>query len=78
MKNFNAFEMAQAQFDNVHILRFSDPSLLNVLLKSKAARFIVESLNPTTIAYNPAGEKIIKAVLLDAGYFSEGQREKEV
>ncbi len=68
----------QAHFDSLKIVRFSNPNMVDILVKSKAAKFIRESLNPTTIAYEPAGEKIIKSVLLEAGYFSEDEKEKEV
>jgi hypothetical protein len=68
----------QAHFDSLKVVRFSNPSIVDILLKSKAAKFIRESLNPTTLAFEPGGEKIIKSVLLEAGYFSEDEKEKEV
>jgi hypothetical protein len=69
---------AQVHFDSLKVVRFSNPSIVDILIKSKAGKFIRESLNPTTIAYDPAGEKIIKSILLEAGYFSEDEKEKEV
>jgi hypothetical protein len=61
----------QASFDRLRVIRFSNPAIVKILLGSKAANFIKESINPTTIAYDPAGEKIIKTLLLEAGYFSK-------
>ena len=68
----------QAHFKDLKIIRFSNSNIVSILVKSKAAKYIKESLNPTTIAYDPGGEKIIKSVLLEAGYFSEDEMEKEV
>jgi len=69
---------AQAHFDSLKVVRFSNPNIVNTLIHSKAAKYVRESLNPTTLAYDPAGEKIMKLVLLEAGYFSEDEKEKEV
>lgn len=71
-------EGPQARFASLKIIRLSNPNIVDILLKSKASKFIKESLNPTTIAFEPAGEKIIKSVLLEAGFFSEDEKEKEV
>ena len=67
-----------AKFEQIHVLRVDDPSLISILQKSRAGKFIVETLNSNTVSYRAGGERMIQAVLLEAGYFSELAEEKEV
>lgn len=61
----------QASLENVNLLRLATPDLMNALRKSKAARFLGEALNPTTVIVKPGGEDAIQAALAELGHLAD-------
>lgn len=62
---------SEARLESVTILRLRSPELLEVLRKSKAARFLGEPLGPTVVVVKPgAGAKVL-AILAEMGYLGE-------
>jgi hypothetical protein len=66
----------EARLETRTILRVSSPEVLDELRKSKAGRFLGESLGPTAVVVNPgAGPKVL-AALAELGLLAEGQVEE--
>ena len=55
------------------ILRVSSPDVLEELRKSRAGRFLGESLGPVTIIVKPGAQAKVLAALAELGLLAEGQ-----
>lgn len=62
----------EARFEQVTVLRVRDAELIDKLKKSKAARFLGDSLGPTTIIIKPGGLEKVQGFLSEQGYLSKG------
>jgi ferritin-like protein len=58
----------EARVETKHILKVNRPEILTELRKSKAARFLEESLGPTTVVVKPGAKARVQAVMLEMGY----------
>lgn len=62
---------AEAQLEQVTVLRLNSPDLLKALRRSRAARFLGTPLGPTTIVVKEgAGERVL-AILAEMGYLGK-------
>ncbi len=69
---------AQAKLEQAALLRVKSPEVLEALKKTRAAKFLGETLNPTTIVVKAGGEKAVRDALAECGYLpEEGEREGE-
>jgi hypothetical protein len=59
----------QASIEKKTILRLGSPAVIKSLKKSKANRFIIEQLGPTTVVISEGSEEKIKEALVELGYF---------
>jgi len=59
----------QASISKKTVLRLGSPAVLKALKKSKASRFILEQLGPTTVIVNDGSEDKIKEALVELGFF---------
>lgn len=66
----------QANLESVQLLRLATPELLTALRKSRAARFLGEALNQTTVTIKPGGEEAVQAVLAELGHLTDSQSAK--
>ncbi|NLG99717.1 MAG: hypothetical protein GX491_20365 [Chloroflexi bacterium] len=64
----------QARIEQVVILRVASPEILSVLRKTRAARFLGDALNETTILLRPGTEDQVLNALAESGYFAEIDR----
>ncbi len=62
----------EARLEQVAVLRVRDAELINKLKKSKVARFLGDSLGPTSIIVNPGGWDKVQSFLTELGYLSKG------
>ena len=62
---------AQANLEQVTILRLSSPELLQALRASRAARFLGDPLGPTVVIVRPGAAEKVLAVLAEMGYLGE-------
>jgi hypothetical protein len=60
-----------ARIEQVYILRVRDPKLIPTLRKSRAARFLGDSLGPTTLMIKPGSQEKVLAILAELGYLGE-------
>ena len=60
----------QTRLEHVTLLQTASPEILASLSKSRAARYLGETLNPTTVIIKPGGEDAIRAALLELGYLA--------
>jgi len=60
----------QARFELVTLLKVASPEILASLSRSRAARFLGETLNPSTVIIKPGGEEPIRTTLLELGYLA--------
>jgi hypothetical protein len=61
----------QARLEQVLVLRLGSPEILQALRSSRAARFLGETLGPTSIVVQPgAWEKVVQ-VLAEMGYLTQ-------
>jgi hypothetical protein len=67
----------QARLEHVSLLQVASPDILASLSKSRAARFLGETLNSTTVIIKPGGEEAIRTALLEIGYLSGTFQVKE-
>lgn len=58
----------QARLEQVVLLRLSSPEILTALRKSRAARYIVEEISPSTVLVRAGAEEKIREALLELGY----------
>ena len=59
----------QASLTRSTILRLGSPAILKSLKKSKAGRFILEQIGPTTVIVKEGGEEKIAEALMELGLF---------
>lgn len=64
---------AQAHLQQVTLLRVTSPEILVALRKTRAARFLGEAINPTTIIIKPGATQIIRDTLAEIGYLTDAQ-----
>lgn len=62
---------AQAQFEEMLVLRVGHPKILENLRSSRAARFLGELLGPTSVAVKAGAWQQVIEALAEMGYFSE-------
>jgi hypothetical protein len=62
---------AQSRLEKVTILRLYNPEALTALRDSNAARFLGDTLGPTSIIINPGAWQKVVAKLAELGYLSE-------
>jgi len=63
----------EARVETQTILRVSSPDVLEELRKSRAGRFLGESLGPVTIIVKPGAQAKVLAALAELGLLAEGQ-----
>ncbi len=61
----------QANLESATLLRLSSPEALDALRRSRAARYLGEALNATTVLVRPGGEEAVQRALLELGYLSD-------
>lgn len=61
----------QASIHPAVLLRVSSPEILAALRQSRAARFLRETLSPTTVLINPGSEDKVLLALAELGYLGE-------
>lgn len=61
----------QAHIEQNTLLNLASPEVLTALQRSRAARFLGEVLNPTTVIIRPGGEEIVRFALAELGYLVE-------
>ena len=67
----------QARIEHVSLLQVASPEILAGLSKSRAARYLGETLNPTTVVIKPGGEEPIRNALMELGYLAGTFQRKE-
>jgi hypothetical protein len=60
----------QAGIKKVSLLRVASPDILDALRKTRAARYLGEALNPTTVLVKPGGEEALRSALAELGYLA--------
>ncbi|MCA1954670.1 MAG: helicase-associated domain-containing protein [Anaerolinea sp.] len=61
----------QAHIQSVSLLRVQTPEILAALRKTRAARYLGESLTPTVVLLKPGSDEIVQHALLEIGYLGE-------
>lgn len=61
----------QARLESVRLLRVSAADILAALGKSRASRWLGETLTPTVVIIRPGGEKAVLEALAELGYLAE-------
>jgi len=61
----------QAQVEKSTLLRVASPEILETLRQKRAARFLGEVLNPTTVVVKQGGEEAVRNALAEMGYLAE-------
>lgn len=61
----------QAALQKTALLQVATPEILAALRKSRAARFLGEQLNPTTVVIRPGGEEAVQAALAEIGFLAD-------
>lgn len=59
----------QAVIEPRTVLRLGSPAILKALKKSRASRYILEQLGPTTVIIHPGTEEKIAQALMELGFF---------
>jgi len=62
---------SQASIETRTVLRLGSPAILKSLKKSRANRYILEQLGPTTVIIHPGSEEKIAQALIELGFFVE-------
>jgi hypothetical protein len=62
---------SEVSLESIHVLRVTSPEILQEILKSRAARFLAESLGPTTVVIKPGVTGKLSHLLVDLGYLGE-------
>jgi len=65
----------QAQLERPTLLRVASPDILSALRKTRAARYLGEALNDTTIVVRPGGELHVRNALAEIGYLTDWRLE---
>ena len=60
-----------AKIEQAYILRIRRPELIPILRKSRAARFLGDSLGPTALIIKPGSQEKVIAILAELGYLGE-------
>ena len=60
----------QAGIEKAVLLRVASPEILAALQKTRAARYLGETLNPVTVVVRPGGEEPIRRALAELGYLT--------
>lgn len=60
-----------ATIEEVFILRVRNPKLIPILRKSRAARFLGDTLGRTTLVIKPGSQEKVVAILAELGYLAE-------
>jgi hypothetical protein len=68
---------SEVRFEKVVVLRVVSDDILNLLRKSRASRFLGESLGPTTVAVNAGAIDKVMGALAELGYLGEVRGEIE-
>jgi len=63
----------QAHLEQVSLLRVTSPDILTELRKTRAARFLGEALNPTTVVIKSGAIQTIRDSLAEIGYLTDAQ-----
>ena len=61
----------QASLEPAVLLRLASPEMLAALRKSRAGRYLGETLSPTVITIKPGGEESVRQALADLGYLTD-------
>ena len=70
LERFEKFGV-QASLEPTVLLRLAAPEMLAALRKSRAGRYLGETLSPTVIALKPGGEETVRQALADLGYLTD-------
>ncbi len=62
---------SQAHIQSVSLLRVQNAEILNALRKTRAARYLGETITPTLVLLKPGGSETVQRVLLELGYLGE-------
>lgn len=62
---------SEAKIESALLLRLQDPDILKKLRKSRAARFLGDTLSPTVVIVKPGAWKQVLAALAELGYLGE-------
>jgi hypothetical protein len=62
---------AQAHLEKAILLRVSSADVLAALRKTRAARYLGEALNATTVIVKPGGENAVRSALAECGYLAD-------
>lgn len=65
---------AQATLEEATLLHVSTPEVITALRKTKAARYLGEELNPTTLVVKAGGLAAVQSALVEIGYLAELDR----
>lgn len=65
----------QALVERVMVLRVTSTEILTALRKTRAARFLGDALNETTVTIRPGAEEQVLSALAEIGYFADGKLE---
>ncbi len=68
---------AQAKLEQAALLRVKSPEVLEALKKTRAARYLGETLNATTVVVRAGGEQAVRDALAACGYLPEEGEEKK-
>ncbi len=68
---------AQARIEQATLLRVKSPEVLEALKKTRAARYLGETLNPTTVVVRPGREKAVRDALAECGYLPEEEEQRK-
>ena len=68
---------SEARFERMVVLRVASVEIMQALRKSRASRFLGESLGPTTIAVNSGTIDKVMGILVELGYMGEIRGEIE-
>jgi len=63
----------QAGIKKVTLLRVASADILDALRKTRAARYLGEALNPTTVVIKTGGEEAVRSALAELGYLAGSQ-----
>jgi hypothetical protein len=64
----------QAGMERAVILRVTSTEILAALRQSKAARYLGDQLNPTTVTIKPGGEEAVRKALADLGHLLDASQ----
>ena len=65
----------QAEMKKVSLLRVASPDILDALRKTRATRYLGETLTPTLLVIKPGGEEAVCDTLAELGYLASSQLE---